>query len=292
MSQSVLPYVRGIDFRNNEFDKGDFPSKAEKLSGIRWLNLDKTGIKYLPDELEHMTKLEEVSLRHNGLASLHGELAGLPNLKTVIASDNHLKNQGIPPSLFVHNDENSEDSQRPSELQILDLSKNRLTQIPKDLELARSLIVLNLSKNEITHINQRLFVQLVELMQLDLSHNKLEQLPPQMRRLIRLEHLNLSFNPLLHAQLRQIPSLTNLKSLNLANTGRNQANCPLSFETLVNLEEFSMADNNLDKIPDCVYTLTHKIKRMDLSNNNISDLQCVQKFVSGSEVWPFLRFLE
>ena len=46
MSQSVLPYVRGIDFRNNEFGAGDFPNKSEKLTGIRWLNLDKTGIKY------------------------------------------------------------------------------------------------------------------------------------------------------------------------------------------------------------------------------------------------------
>ena len=269
---SVLPYVRGVDFTANDFKQGKFPERAKNLTSVQWLNLDRTGIQYLPDELEHMTRLEDIKLSHNKLQSLHGELSNLSHLKSVIATDNELKDRGIPPQLFKPDPSETEEFPE-SELQILDLSKNQLTQVPKDLESARGLIVLNLSHNEIKHIKNNLFIQLIDLMHLDLSHNKIDLIPPQLRRLTRLQHLNLSSNPLKLAQLRQIPSLSSLKTLNLADTGRNAQNTPMSFETLKNLEELSFARNELTKIPDCFFTLKNtKIKRIDLSCNEIDCL--------------------
>ena len=92
-----------------------------------------------------------------------------------------------------------------------------------------------------------------------------------MRRLIRLCHLDISHNPLIHAHLRFLPELTTLKKIDLTNTNRNKSNTPLSLEKLVNLEELSFAENNLEVIPDCCFTIPN-LKKLNLSNNKIRDL--------------------
>ncbi|MGH0138021.1 UNVERIFIED_CONTAM: hypothetical protein FKN15_027002 [Acipenser sinensis] len=199
----VLPFIRGVDLSGNDFK-------------------------------------EHLSVSHNSLTTLHGELSSLPCLR--------------------------------------DLSYNQLTEIPRDLENSKTMLVLNLSHNGIDNIPNQLFINLTDLLYLDLSDNKLESLPPQMRRLVHLQTLVLNNNPLMHAQLRQLPAMVALHTLHLRNTQRTQSNLPTSLEGLTNLADVDLSCNDLSRVPECLYTLS-SLKRLNLSSNHISDLSlCIDQW--------------
>lgn len=243
------------------------------MTRVQWLNLDKTNMKEIPEEMGNLLKLEHLSLKNNQLEKLFGELTELTCLRSLNLRKNQIKSSGIPPELF-----------RLDELTTLDLSHNKLKEVPEGLEKAKSLLVLNLSHNNIETIPTALFIHLTDLLFLDLSHNKLETLPPQTRRLANLQTLILADNPLELFQLRQLPSLQNLEVLNMRNTQRTLLNFPTTLDSLSNLAELDLSQNNLPKVPDCVYNLPN-LKRLNLSDNAITELS------SSVEFWQRLEVL-
>ncbi|XP_023600839.1 protein flightless-1 homolog isoform X4 [Myotis lucifugus] len=238
------------------------------MTSLRWLKLNRTGLCYLPEELAALQKLEHLSVSHNNLTTLHGELSSLPSLRAIVARANSLKNSGVPDDIFKLDD-----------LSVLDLSYNQLTECPRELENAKNMLVLNLSHNSIDTIPNQLFINLTDLLYLDLSENRLESLPPQMRRLVHLQTLVLNGNPLQHAQLRQLPALTALQTLHLRNTQRTQGNLPTSLEGLSNLTDVDLSCNDLTRVPECLYTLS-SLRRLNLSSNQIAELSlCIDQWV-------------
>ena len=75
-------------------------------------------------------------MMHNALEKVYGELTQLPSLRSINLRHNCLRTSGLPAEVF-----NSE------ELTTLDLSHNKLKEVPEGLERARSLLSLNLSHN-------------------------------------------------------------------------------------------------------------------------------------------------
>uniref|UniRef100_A0A8C3T5F3 Protein flightless-1 homolog n=1 Tax=Chelydra serpentina TaxID=8475 RepID=A0A8C3T5F3_CHESE len=263
----VLPFIRGVDLSGNDFKGGYFPDHVKSMTSLRWLKLNRTGLCYLPEELASLQKLEHLSVSHNHLTTLHGEVSGLPCLRAIVARANSLKNSGVPDDIFQLDD-----------LSVLDLSYNQLTECPRELENAKNMLVLNLGHNSIDNIPNQLFINLTDLLYLDLSENKLESLPPQMRRLVHLQTLILNNNPLLHAQLRQLPAMTALQTLHLRNTQRTQTNLPTSLEGLTSLADVDLACNELSRVPECLYTLS-SLRRLNLNSNQISELSlCIDQW--------------
>ncbi|CAB3227143.1 unnamed protein product [Arctia plantaginis] len=256
----LLPFVRGVDFTCNDFSDEKFPDAIRYMTGLQWLRLDKTNLTDIPEELGKLMKLENLSLKKNGLEKLFGELTELKCLRSLNVRHNKVKSSGIPVELF-----------RLEELTTLDLSHNRLKEVPEGLEKAKSLLVLNLSHNKIESIPPSLFVQLTDLLFLDLSNNMLETLPPQTRRLANLQTLILNDNPLGVFQLRQLPSLQSLETLHMRNTQRTLANLPSSLDTLSNLSDVDLSKNALTKVPDALYSLL-SLKRLNLSDNEITEI--------------------
>lgn len=256
----VLPFVRGIDFTGNDFQEDYFPKAVAEMTGLRWLKLNKTNVDWIPDELGNLQKLEALSLVRNNLVTIHGEVSTLPCLRYINCRYNKLKNSGIPVDVFDLED-----------LAVVDFSHNNLREVPRDLEHSKGLLVLNLSFNSIENIPSQLFVNLTDLLHLDLSDNKLESLPPQMRRLVNLQTLKLNNNPLGHNQLRQLPALVALQTLHMANTQRSLSNIPTSLDSLTNLQDVDLSQNNLPRVPDALYTLPN-LKRLNLSENCIIDV--------------------
>ncbi|KAF0310088.1 Protein flightless-1 [Amphibalanus amphitrite] len=254
----VLPFVRGIDFTKNDFKTEAFPASVGKMTGLRWLKLNRTGLQTIPEELGNLQKLEHLHMMHNALEKVYGELTQLPSLRSINLRHNCIRTSGLPAEVF-----NSE------ELTTLDLSHNKLKEIPEGLERARSLLSVNLSHNMIEIIPNQLFVYVNDILFLDLSHNKLESLPPQTRRLVNLQTLILNDNPLGLFQMRQLPALTSLQCLHMANTQRSPSNLPPLLDTLVNLTEVDLSRNKLAKIPDCLFTVPN-LKRLNISDNNIA----------------------
>ncbi|KAF3425373.1 hypothetical protein E2986_07775 [Frieseomelitta varia] len=269
----VLPFVRGIDFSNNDFGDGKFPESVRLMTGIQWLKLNETNLTEIPEEMGKLLKLEHLSLVKNKVERLYGELTELCCLRTLNIRRNNVKSSGIPAELF-----------HLEELTTLDLSYNNLKEVPEGLERARSLLNLNLSHNHIETIPNTLFIHLTDLLFLDLSNNKLETLPPQTRRLANLQTLNLNHNPLGHFQLRQLPSLMNLIALQMRDTQRTLNNIPSSLETLTNLQELDLSQNNLPRVPDALYSLLN-LRRLNLSDNQITELS------TAIELWTKLETL-
>ncbi|XP_037955141.1 protein flightless-1 [Teleopsis dalmanni] len=269
----VLPFVRGVDFTENDFSDKKFPNALRLMTRLQWLNLDKTQLREIPEELGNLLKLEHLSLKNNDLEKLFGELTELSCLRSLNLRHNRVKSSGIPPELF-----------RLDELTTLDLSHNKLKEIPEGLERASSLLVLNLSHNTIETIPAQLFIHLRDLLFLDLSHNRLETLPPQTRRLINLQTLLLADNPLELFQLRQLPSLQSLEVLNMRNTQRTLLNFPTTLDSLSNLAELDLSQNALPKVPDCVYNVPN-LRRLNMSDNAITELS------SSVEFWQRLEVL-
>ncbi len=107
------------------------------MTGVQWLRLDKTQLNEIPEEMGKLHKLEHLSLKNNQLEKLFGELTELGCLRSLNLRHNIIKSSGIPPELF-HLDE----------LTTLDLSHNKLKEVPEGLDRAKNVLVLNLSYNQ------------------------------------------------------------------------------------------------------------------------------------------------
>ncbi|PAA54967.1 hypothetical protein BOX15_Mlig033276g2, partial [Macrostomum lignano] len=307
-SRSVLPYVRGIDLsetnagsyrrsrrRQHQPDAaadadgqevdaavededpadGDLPAGVDRLVRLEWLFANSAGLRVVPDRIGKLQRLEHLSVNRNRLTHLHGELCTVASLKSLHARHNAITAGGIPDTLF-----------QTADMQVVDLSHNRLRSFPTALEGSRSLMVLNLSHNRIEQVPVDLFVNCTDLMYLDLSHNALQQIPAQLRRCINLRKLVLSQNPeMSHSQLRSIMALKQLEMLHLANTGRTLNNFPESLEKLSRLVDLDLSSNDLPVVPEALYQL-RSLRRLSLSSTGLSSLDTM------SNSWPQLEVLD
>lgn len=249
------------------------------MANLKWLKLNCTHLEWVPSQVSQLNNLESLTIARNNLVTLHGELSRISKMKVLNCRHNQLTREAIPGSFFSNN----------KDLLVLDLSHNNLQEIPEEVELNKQLLVLNLSHNSIESLPTSLFINLNELLHLDLSSNQLETIPPQLRRLIHLQTLVLNHNPLGQNQIRQLTSLTNLRTLHLRATQRTFQNLPTSLETLENLIDIDLGDNDLPKVPSLLYSLPN-LKRINLSDNRITDLPSdIGDFWKGLETLNLAR---
>lgn len=57
----------------------------------------------------------------------------------------------------------------------------------------------------------------------------------------------------------------------MRDTQRTLNNIPSSLETLTNLQELDLSQNNLPRVPDALYSLSN-LRRLNLSDNQITEL--------------------
>ncbi|KAG5447601.1 Protein flightless-1 [Clonorchis sinensis] len=309
MTKAVVEYLRGLDVSGVSFGYGE-PSSTDgrrprkdrgaddasiddrdmqpfrpstnvlaSMCRLQWLKLRDVGLRdgRLPPELSRLTKLENLSLARNSLtrlSSLKGWPTTLPALRSLVCRNNELTDgDAIPSEIF-----------ECPHLQVVDFSRNNLTNVPKGVEKAKGLLVLNLSSNRITSISSDVFVQCTDLMLLDLSDNRLESLPAQLRRCNALQQLILSNNPLRHAQLRSLAALKQLEILHLAGTERRLDNIPGELDKVEKLKELDLSNNMLTRIPEPVLSL-RTLRKLNLEKNEITDLSQV------TDNWPKLEYL-
>jgi Leucine-rich repeat (LRR) protein len=98
----------------------------------------------------------------------------------------------------------------------LDLSKNQLASLPKQLGDLRCLQVLNVSQNGIRSLPSKPLGMLGNLEELHLWANSLTTVPPHLTRLTRLTMLTLHQNKIF-ALDKSFPKLTSLLGLSVAN---------------------------------------------------------------------------
>ncbi len=126
--------------------------------------------------------------------------------------------------------------QNPKAVYILDLSKRKLSSIPKEIVLFENLQVLKLSKNKISEIDSSISFPLL-IQEINLSKNKLELFPTNFFKLKNLKRLILNQNIII--------------------------NIPDEIIELQNLVYLDMWSNNLSKVTNNIKFLT-KLETLDL----------------------------
>ena len=141
------------------------------------LKLGNNNLRKLPGEFVHATQLRRLDLSSNLLEVIDIDLFSLPNLEGLNLSQNKLR-------------ELSEDTKWSQSLTNLDLSSNCLTTLPSSIQHS-SLEILQLSGNKFTSVPKSL-CRVRSLTTLDLSSMPISSLPKEIDMLDKLANLNVT----------------------------------------------------------------------------------------------------
>jgi Leucine-rich repeat (LRR) protein len=170
---------------NDHLDITIFP---EDMTALRMLSLKGCKMSKLPDSINNLRRVSQLSMNDNILETLPATFtklrsltlldltnnrlydiplgfSALANIKTLVLEGNNIET--IPPALC-----------NMSVLQVLDLSKNRLIDIPDSLCDLLMLKKVNFERNVLLGVPDR--IGLLSLVELRIGHNNIEALPNNM----------------------------------------------------------------------------------------------------------------
>jgi internalin A len=185
ISQMVLEKIRDAKKNNSEL-----------------LNLSRSYLTSLPEEIFKLSKLRSLNLSHNELSILPESITQLKSLEILYLNDNQFSTIPKPVTQLQN-------------LTILDCSYNVLGVLPESFTQLQNLTHLDLSHNELGTLTESI-TRLRNLTFLDFSHNLLVTIPESISRLQKLIKLYLNDN-----QISMVPGSTsylqNLEVLDLHN---------------------------------------------------------------------------
>jgi Leucine-rich repeat (LRR) protein len=233
----------------------------------------------LPKQTDSMP-LAHLSLANNKLGSVDEELFLLPNLRTLNLRQNELKSLGNPGKKAIMNDR----------LRTIDLSYNRLRDLPKVLSRLTALSSLDVSNNQIKQVDLQPY-QSINLEYLNLANNPLTGLGPELYGVRSLRYLNLS-GTLVKELTDSISKLSELTHLYLSDkikalpgglrnhpklrelTMENNLNVvtfPSAILSLSRLEVLSLNGTKVRQVPDEIGKL-RRLRILSLSNSGITTI--------------------
>ena len=203
-----------------------------------------------------------------GLTELHPAIGDCPHLKALNISGNKLVD--LPKEIGLL-----------EELNGLDLSRNEFTCLPKAVSCCSKLVALNLSDNKLSEIPREIG-NLIEIQGLDLSRNQLHQISPAIGRCAKLYILILSGN-----RLTALPctvwKCTNLRTLNLSSNAFVWLDKDISL--LTKLEALDLSGNQLTELPGKLKDLSG-LRVLAVSDNRLEHVpyypQCTTVSFSGN----------
>ncbi|XP_052748969.1 leucine-rich repeat neuronal protein 3-like [Galleria mellonella] len=228
------------------------PEEYEPLSSMRQLNLAYNDLHSLhQDMFEHLPELEELDLSGNPLTTIDQvtlvAISSLPMLKILRLRSCQLTEI---PEKFLHT---------PRYLERLDISDNKLTAVPQELEETKNLLFLNLNQNPIVEITANsedypAFPNLRKLKELHMCNM------PALRQvgagalagLESLESLHMSYNPKL--------AVIDPKALARPDDIGETYDWPL-------IKELYLQSNNLSVIDSRLLARWDLLTAVDVSNN-------------------------
>lgn len=190
------PHLLILSMNNNSLESisSSFPvGVLSPLSSLRTLSLSYNRLTSVPLQLP--LSLQELYLRGNLIQRFQpGIFQGKAQLQVLDLSANRLTNKGLGKGALIN----------ATRLESLNLEGNLLKHVPR--HLPRSLKTLNLEGNSISSISKAMFLSLSHLEHLGLARNKISKVVPGAFRVLPLLHqLDLSHNRL-HQVPRQLPA--------------------------------------------------------------------------------------
>ncbi|XP_067934863.1 uncharacterized protein [Watersipora subatra] len=214
------------------------PEVVTKLTSLEELDLSCNPINELPDSFIQLQKLKVLRITGNSVLSIPFGLQTVPEVVTKLTS-----------------------------LEELDLSNNRINELPDSLGSLKSLRKLNLSGKPIEVLPESI-TSLSSLEELDLSWCKINQLPESLGSLTLLRKLNVSSNPI-EVLPEYITSLSSLEELDLSHCKISQL--PESLGSLTSLRKLKLNINHIKVLPESITALS-SLEELNLSVGKISQL--------------------
>ncbi|MEM9271473.1 MAG: COR domain-containing protein [Cyanobacteria bacterium P01_F01_bin.143] len=145
------------------------------------------------------------------------------------------------------------------------LNDMKLTEIPEAIANLTQLQTLNLCRNRITKIPD-VIANLTQLQILDLSHNLISKIPDAISHLTQLQILDICIN-----NVSNLPdSIKNLQKLNsIAISANNFVSFPYQITTLTELREIYANHNKIIELPDEIINLIN-LKKLILGGEELS----------------------
>ena len=157
------------------------PAQIGKVSNLRQLYIQNNELSDLPNRMIHLTKLSDLQMSFNNFTEIPIVVGKLKSLKVLNASHNEIN--AILPSIY-----------KLPNLEILGLFKNNVSSVSSDIKyLKLSLIDLNLGRNILTSIPKEISY-LSYLKKLYLHQNDLLSVPYQIGALESIEFIDLRDN--------------------------------------------------------------------------------------------------
>jgi len=156
------------------------------------------------------------------------------------------------------------------DLKSLDLSSNDILAVNEtEIAFYSDLQVLDLSRNKITRFEGSENYKLVKL---DLSHNDISSLRRiKLTKLHGMKNLDLSYNKITSVPPKSFPTNSKLEFLNLASNSIEilESDC---FHELENLEELKLNRNKLSSFPKLIFIKLQNLKILELNKNKFVEI--------------------
>lgn len=269
-----------LDLSRNNFK--EVPAVVYDIPSLYQLRVDNCQLKDIGDIPANADSdnLALVSFTNNKISSVDGNFFSFPNLKKVDLSYNQIKN--------IH--KANKRTKINTTIQVIDLSNNRLKEIPPVISRVTGLSALELGHNMIQKIDYGDFT-LKNLEMLDLSYNPIADPGKELYDIRTLKYLNLTgtlitdlsdsiakltaLNTLLLPdKLRSLPpgirNNKELKVLELADNP-NFSSFPQALLNLTRLESLNFNGTKIHRIPDEIDQLK-RLKLISFSNCGLSSV--------------------
>uniref|UniRef100_A0A7N6AM36 Ig-like domain-containing protein n=1 Tax=Anabas testudineus TaxID=64144 RepID=A0A7N6AM36_ANATE len=250
---------------------------------VTFRRLDHNELTSIPDLGQATSKIVSLYLHHNKIRSIDGsQTRGLLSMETLDLSNNditELRGHCFPPGLQIR-DLNNKISvlelgaldHLGSTLQVLRLSRNRISQIPvKAFQLPR-LTQLELNRNRIRQVEGLTFQGLSSLEVLKLQRNSISKLTDgAFWDLAKMKVLHLDHNSLTEVNSGSLYGLTSLQQLFLSNNAIARIN-PDGWKFCQKLRELNLSYNNLTRLDEGSLAVLGDLHALRLGHNAISHI--------------------
>ncbi|KAK5872888.1 hypothetical protein PBY51_013546 [Eleginops maclovinus] len=258
----------------------------DNLPNLRELRLDHNDLTSIPDLGQAASKIVSLYLHHNKIRSIDGrrtrELASVETLDLSNNDITELRGHCFPADLQIRDLYLSNNKitslevgaldHLGSTLQVLRLSRNRLSQIPVKAFQLPKLTQLELNRNRIRQVEGLTFQGLSSLEVLKLHRNSISKLTDgAFWDLAKMKVLHLEYNSLTEVNSGSLYGLTSLQQLFLSNNSIARIN-PDGWKFCMKLRELNLSYNNLTRLDEGSLAVLGELHSLRLGHNSISHI--------------------
>lgn len=239
----------------SNWDGINFQADDDGCRILKTIRLSPREVSRLPDSINYLSHLTELSIAYNKLTELPRSLCKLQCLTRLIVSSNQITQ--LP---YYIGDLSS--------LSYLSVSGNQLHHLPDSIGRLESLISLRLEDNRLFELNECIG-GMICLKCLNVSRNRLSRLPNTIARLACLESLDVDENMFLDCLPDCIGQLSCMKYLSVA---KCSLTClPDSIGELSSLKILNISFNKIEELPNSIAKLS-ALEVLRLNDNKFSVL--------------------